>query len=69
MPAVTADMSIHDVLELDRTTAQIFTDFGMHCMGCPFAMAESIADAGEGHGIDVEELVKKLNEHLGAKVE
>lgn len=67
METVTADMSIHDVLELDRTTAEIFLDFGMHCLGCPHATAETIAEAGEVHGIDVDDMIRQLNEHIAAK--
>ena len=32
---VTKQMSIGQVLNLDRGTAKIFMEFGMHCLGCP----------------------------------
>ena len=40
---VTKQMSIGEVLSLNRGTAHIFMEFGMHCLGCPHATAESIA--------------------------
>lgn len=64
---VTKEMSIGEVLNIDRTTAHIFMDFGMHCLGCPHATAESLADACAAHGADVDALVAKLNKHLSEK--
>jgi hybrid cluster-associated redox disulfide protein len=39
----------------------------MHCLGCPHATAESLADACAAHGSDPELLVEKLNEYLSQK--
>ena len=64
---VTKTMSIGEVLRLDRNTAPIFMQFGMHCLGCPHATAESIEDACAVHGVDADELIKKLNEFLAEK--
>jgi hybrid cluster-associated redox disulfide protein len=67
MSKVTKDMSIAEVLKLDMGTANIFLESGMHCIGCPMASAESIADASTTHGINADELVKKLNDYFEAK--
>ena len=64
---VNKKMSILEVLNMDRNTAPIFMSFGMHCLGCPHATAESIEDACMVHGIDADELIGKLNEHFLAK--
>ena len=64
---VNKEMSIMQVLQINRNTAPIFMQFGMHCLGCPHATAESIADASAVHGIDADELVKRLNEYLAKK--
>ena len=55
-------MSIGQVLTLNRGTARIFMEFGMHCLGCPHATAESIEDACAVHGANADELVHQLNE-------
>ena len=34
---------------------------GMHCLGCPSSQMESLADACMVHGLDADELLKKLN--------
>ena len=61
---VTKEMSIGDVLRIDRETAPIFMSYGMHCLGCPHATSESVAQAGAVHGVDVDKLVDDLNAHL-----
>ena len=64
---VTKEMSIAQVLQLDRTTSPIFMAFGMHCLSCPHATAESLEEACMAHGVDVEQLVKELNDYLENK--
>ena len=64
MQKVTKEMSIGQVLTLDRSTAAIFMEHGMFCLGCPHATAESIEQAGAVHGIDVDALIDALNKHL-----
>ena len=62
MASVTKDTIIIDVLRMDQGTAPFFLEIGMHCLGCPSASGESIADACAVHGVDAEELVNKLND-------
>ena len=64
---ITPDMSIASVLRLDPEDAPVFMSFGMHCLDCPHASAESLAEASLVHGIDVNELVKALNAYFDAK--
>ena len=67
MSKVTKDMIIADVLRLDRGTAPIFLNNGMHCLGCPSSSGESIEDACAVHGIDCNKLVNELNEFFSSK--
>lgn len=53
---------IGELLEKAPEKAQILLDAGMHCLGCPASQAETIEEACEVHGIDVDELIKKINE-------
>ena len=61
---VTKDMIIMDVLNMDMGTAKFFLEIGMHCLGCPSARGESIADACMVHGTDADALVEKINAFL-----
>ena len=61
---VKKEMAIREVLMMNPGTARILMEFGMHCLGCPHATAESLEDACAVHGINVDELVHQLNEFL-----
>jgi hybrid cluster-associated redox disulfide protein len=40
---------------------------GMHCLGCPHSRGESMEQACAVHGVDVDEMVAKINAHLAGK--
>ena len=61
---VTKDTIIGDILDMDRTTAPYFLEMGMHCLGCPSARGETLGQACVVHGVNVDELVAKINAHL-----
>ena len=44
-----------------------FFEMGMHCLDCPVSRMESIEDACDVHGVDMDELIAKLNEYFNAK--
>ena len=69
MATVNKEMTIGEVLTLDRHTAPIFMAFGMHCLGCPVSTGESIQDAAAVHGIDADQLIEELNKYLATKDE
>lgn len=52
---------IGELLEVAPEKADILLEAGMHCLGCPSAQAETLEEACMVHGIDVEELLAKLN--------
>ncbi len=54
-------MTIGQLLEQAPDKAEILMEAGMHCLGCPASQAESIEEACEVHGIDVDDLIEKLN--------
>lgn len=58
---INKNMTIGEILEKAPEKAEILLEAGMHCLGCPASQAETIEEACEVHGIDVEELIKKLN--------
>ena len=52
---------IGELLEQSPEKADILLEAGMHCLGCPASQGESLEEACMVHGIDVEELLAKLN--------
>ena len=67
MAQITKDSIIGDILELDGGTAQFLLEMGMHCLGCPSARAETLAEACQVHGEDADALVAKINEYLQSR--
>ncbi len=55
------DMTIGELLEKAPEKAELLSEAGMHCLGCPASQAETIEEACEVHGIDVNEMIEKLN--------
>ena len=63
---VTKDTIIGEILDVNAEgAAPIFFEMGMHCLGCPSARGESVEQACMVHGVDVDEIVEKLNEAIG----
>lgn len=59
---ITRNMTIAEAIKLKPQIAGILMTKGMHCLGCVIAQGETIEQAAEVHGIDVEELIKELNQ-------
>ena len=64
---VTKQTLIGDILDKAPELAPIFSEIGMHCLGCPHSRGESIEEACMVHGTDADALVAKINAQLNAK--
>lgn len=64
MANITADMLILDAIQQGNQEAiiEVFNEAGMHCLHCALAHGETVEEAALTHGLDVEDLVAKLNE-------
>ena len=58
---INKDTKIGDLIKEFPEKAEILLSAGMHFLGCPASQAETLEEACDVHGIDVEELVKVLN--------
>lgn len=61
MAIFTKDMSILEALQADPRARDIFTAYGMGCLGCMGVSLESIEEGARMHGIDPEAVVAELN--------
>ena len=52
---ITKDMTIGEVVHADASKAEVLMGFGMGCVGCPSAQAETIAEAAAVHGLNLDE--------------
>ncbi len=66
MAQIDKNMIIGDILDIDETTAPFFFEMGMHCLGCPASRGETLEQACAVHGVDADEMVRKINEHLAS---
>lgn len=64
MKHIDKDTTIGECLQIDSSLGEIFMGFGMHCLSCPMSQMETIEEACQVHGIEVDFMLKKLNEHL-----
>ena len=51
-----------DILQKNEKAEEILLGFGMHCLYCPCAQAETLEEACNVHELDVEAVLKALNE-------
>ncbi|MBN1582704.1 MAG: DUF1858 domain-containing protein [Anaerolineae bacterium] len=59
---ITSDMPIGDVVKNYPETIKVFLRHGLMCVGCAVARFENIQDGAMAHGIDVDALIKDLNQ-------
>ena len=61
---ITKKTMMSEILQKNPEKAEILFEAGMHCLGCPMAMQESLEDGCLAHGMskkEIGELVKRLN--------
>jgi hybrid cluster-associated redox disulfide protein len=62
----TKDTLLLDAFKQDGVNVDAMADvlacLGMHCLGCALSSGETIGEAAEVHGIDVDLMLNSLNE-------
>ena len=62
MAQITKDMTIGEIIRIDQGVIPILMESGMHCIGCPSAQGETLEEAAMVHGMDIDALMKAINE-------
>lgn len=62
MAEITKNTTIGQALQINPNIAPVLMGIGMHCLGCPSAQGETLEEAAMVHGLDVEELMARINE-------
>lgn len=57
---ITKDMTIGSLVRSNPKSIDVLQSFGMGCVGCPSAQAETIAEACMVHGLNIEKLMDAL---------
>ena len=61
---ITKNTTIGELLQTVPDMADILTNIGMHCLGCPSSQRETLEQAAAVHGMDVDDLVDDLKGFL-----
>jgi hybrid cluster-associated redox disulfide protein len=59
------------VLESQRT-AELLTEYGLHCIGCSFNEMDTVETGARVHGMtdqEIEDMIKEINEQLKKEFE
>jgi hybrid cluster-associated redox disulfide protein len=57
-------MTIGEIVRNYPNSPAILMNFGMGCVGCPSAQAETLEEAAMVHGLDLNQLLEELNKNL-----
>lgn len=60
-PVITREMTIAEVLSSHPHLLEVFSRYGMGCGACFGAGTETIEQAAEACGVDVDQMVQELN--------
>lgn len=60
--SITKEMTIGEIVQKWPKTVEVFHRYGMSCLGCPATQFENVEQGAIMHGIDIQQLIKELNE-------
>ena len=61
---ITKETTMGEMLEYDMGIAYILMQCGMHCVGCPSSIGESLEEACAVHGLDADEVMDVIRDYL-----
>lgn len=61
---LTKQTTMGEMLEYDMGIAYILMQCGMHCVGCPSSIGESLEEACAVHGLDADEVMEVIRDYL-----
>lgn len=61
---ITEDTTIGELLDAAPEIKDILLSMGMHCSTCSMGIRETLAQAAEVHGMDVDDLIEDLKGFL-----
>lgn len=64
---ITKATTMGQMLEYDMGIAYVLMSAGMHCVGCPSSIGESLEEACQVHGLNADEVMAMIQEYLDTK--
>lgn len=59
---ITENTTIFDALQINPNAGEILMRNGMHCLGCALAHGETVGEAANVHGADLQKMLDELND-------
>ena len=66
---ITKATTMGEMLQYDMGIAYVLMEAGMHCVGCPSSIGESLEEACMVHGLNADEVMANIQEYLNANKE
>ena len=66
---ITKATTMGEMLQYDMGIAYVLMEAGMHCVGCPSSIGESLEEACMVHGLNADEVMANIQEDMNAKKE
>ena len=66
---ITKQTTMGDMLEYDMGIAYVLMESGMHCVGCPSSIGESLEEACMVHRLNADEVLASIQQYLANKKE
>ena len=66
---ITKATTMGEMVQYDMGIAYVLMEAGMHCVGCPSSIGESLEEACMVHGLNADEVMANIQEYLNAKKE
>ena len=64
MAKISKETTLGEILKSYSNAQDVLKGFGMHCFSCPMSQMETVEEAGLVHGLNVDEMIEKMNADL-----
>jgi len=64
---ITKDMTIAEVVSKYPKAIPVLMKYGMHCIGCPMALQETLEQGLAEHGMNIDKMIDELNKIVKKK--
>ena len=64
---ITKETTMGQMLEYDMGIAYVLMQCGMHCVGCPSSIGESLEEACAVHGLDPDAVLAEITAYLESR--
>jgi len=61
---ITKNMSFSEIINKNPEVVETLLNNGMHCIGCPMSQQETLEQGAIAHRLNIDELIKELNEKV-----